>query len=611
MIKKILAIVRCALFALVAAVPAFAGVDDTVFQNVTTELFLSLDGLEEGSGFQMRGFAASPDGKYVYGGFLQNYRHVTKFDAVTGERIGEYLPEIENDDGVTANSNYPKGIAIDCRGYMFVGITHDVPASPYISLACVNPNPDADGYLQQVSYITENLGADHTGINGVTSRKIGDKVLVYVATCYDKDTIRCYDVTDVENMHLYTEFGVDGVVDYNELTGSQNDPGYLTVDTDGYIYLCFLEKGGSKGSHVVKIDKDGKNILEKVAVEEAYGISTAGEYVFVSSYGSTITILNKADLSKVTEFELEDGVGAISGCYYAADRLWIGTHGDGAGLPGEIHRTSLIPVSREAEELETMPTELITTPTETEPAETEPAPGDGRESILVFDFSDPAVVSKIKGDNDCTVEYDEERQCMKVTVVDDEQGPSCDPFFTIPMAKANFFDGDKFVILVLRYMTESDCTGEIYYTTKVNRELAANHITYEFEAASEWTDLEIDMRDDDQGNWEGQVRSIRIDPNAMGEDGEVFYFKSLTAMVAEEETEPAVTEPKETKPAETKPADTEPKPAETKENKPAETKPTVKPADKPNLTWLWIVIGVVVAAAVAAVVVILLKKKKK
>ena len=63
MIKKVFAVIICAMFMLSAAVPAFAGSDDSVFSGITTELFYAFDGMEENSGFQMRGFTASPDGK--------------------------------------------------------------------------------------------------------------------------------------------------------------------------------------------------------------------------------------------------------------------------------------------------------------------------------------------------------------------------------------------------------------------------------------------------------------------------------------------------------------------------------------------------------------------
>ncbi|MBP5208539.1 MAG: hypothetical protein J6330_08815 [Clostridia bacterium] len=583
-----------------------AGRDDAAFKNVSVELFLIPDTDAEG-GEQMRGFTVSPDGRYIYGGFLQGYRHITKFDAMTGERLGEYEPAIENDDGVTADCNYPKSIAIDCRGYMFAGITLDEPASPYIGLVCV------DSDMNEVSYITENLGAAHTGITGIAAQKIGDRILVYIATNYDRDTLRCYDVTDVGNMHLYSGFGVDGVIDYNELTGSQADPGYMAVDVDGYIYLCYLDdnRPGVKGSTVVKLEKDGKSIIGSAEVREAYGICTAGDYLFISNYDFNehkITVLNKSDLSKVTEFAFEGQNSALSGCSYGGDCLWIGAHGD--GVPGEIYRTNPLNITRDNRETETVEAAPNTHAVTEDPVE------EAGDTIVLFDFTDPLIVSRVTADNDCEIEYDEQRQCMKVTVKVDEQGEVCDPYFTLPMtSKSDYFDGDKYKILILRYISEFDTVGEIYFKTKINRNLPNNHIMYDMDEASEWNDLEIDMRDDDQGNWEGQVRSIRIDPTTSGEDGDVFYFKSISATIAKDETfqtepETIINSP-ETEPEKTNAPKTEPEQEESEKTsvtKPNDTKKTVNGNGFP--VWAIIVIAVCILALVTVIFMIIKKRKK-
>ena len=214
--KKILAIAICALMMFAAALPAFAGQNDDVFKTAAIDVLVDLDSFDEQNGFQMRGFAVSPDGKYVYGGFLQNYRHVSKIDTATGEHLGEYAPEIENDeyDGVVANNNYPKGLAVDCRGYLFVGITHDVPNTSYISIAVVDTSVDEEGYMKEITHITEDMDTTRVGINGIAAQKIGDKILLYVVTCYNKDTIRCYDVTDITDIKLYYGLRSFHITDY-------------------------------------------------------------------------------------------------------------------------------------------------------------------------------------------------------------------------------------------------------------------------------------------------------------------------------------------------------------------------------------------------------------
>ncbi len=614
--KKILAIAICAVMLCALAVPVFAGQNDNVFKDAAIDLLVDLDGIDENNGFQMRGFTASPDGKYVYGGFLQNYRHVCKIDTATGEHVGEYAPEIENDDydGVVANNNYPKGLAVDCRGYLFVGITHDVPNTSYISIACVDTTTDEDGFMKELSYITEDLDTTRVGINGVASQKIGDRVLLYVVTCYNKDTLRCYDVTDVTNMKLYDGFGVNGVVDYNELTGSQSDPGYLAVDVDGYLYLCYKQDGSaySKGSHVMKIDKDGKSMISQVEIPEAYGVSTAGDYLFVSTYNSDeskIVVLNKSDLSHVADLVYPDQLNSLSGCCYGGDRLFIGDHGDNsANLPGTILQTTPLNITRDPRETETMKADPVDVPeTETKGEETQPVAEDGR--LLIADFTDPSIVSKIGNGNSVEIVYDEVYGCVKVTVTGE------DPYFSVPMKKENRFDGDKYSVLVINYKTDvEDVTGEIFFTAKGATDIGANHLQYYMDPADDFTDLEIDMTEDDNGNWGSEIRSLRIDPSITG-DEQVFYIKSVSVKEAEEVVE---TEPETQKQTETeKTTEPEQTTAEATDKAPGTTKTptTTNNNNQGGGANIGLIIGIICGAVVviAVIVFIILKvvKKKK
>jgi hypothetical protein len=176
------------------------------------------------------------------------------------------------------------------------------------------------------------------------------------------------------------------------------------------------------------------------------------------------------------------------------------------------------------------------------------------------------------------------------------------------MTKDMRFNGDKYNTIVITYKTETDYTaGEIFFTTKESANLADNHIYYDMDAAAEFTELEIDMRDDDQGNWKGEVGSIRIDPATSVED-QVFYFKSLKVKEGAEipaETEKA-TEAKTEAPTV---ANTDaPKPADTKA---PDTNPVLKPEKSNAGLIIGIICGTVGVAAIVAVVMIVIKKKKK
>ena len=236
-----------------------------------------------------------------------------------------------------------------------------------------------------------------------------------------------------------------------------------------------------------------------------------------------------------------------------------------------------------------------------EDTESAQLPVDESGAVIIADFTDFSVASKVVNGHNCTSEFDEENGCLKITVTGD------DPYFTVPMTKNQHFDGSKYNTLVLTYKTADDAVGEIYFAAKDSPDLADNHIIYYMEAADEFAELEIDMRDDDNGNWTGEIGSIRIDPSQTYEDL-VFYFKSVKAKEGSErvETEPVPTE----KVTETQ------KPAETEPQKPADTKaPDTKPVDKPEKSnaglIIGIIAGVVCAAAIAAGVVIAVKKKKK
>jgi hypothetical protein len=176
----------------------------------------------------------------------------------------------------------------------------------------------------------------------------------------------------------------------------------------------------------------------------------------------------------------------------------------------------------------------VTTGDET-PAE---IPTDESGALIITDMTDPEVVSKIVNGHNCTVMFDESNLCAKVTVTGD------DPYFTLPMGRDIRFDGDKYNTIVITYKTDvEDVTGEIFFSTKNSANLADNHIMYFMEAAEDFSELEIDMRDDDNGNWTGEIGSIRIDPSITLEE-QVFYIKSVKVKEGAEivETEPDTTE---------------------------------------------------------------------
>ena len=338
-----------------SAAVCFAGQDDEAVNSAKLSSVLLPDEFEEDS-YGLRGFALSPDGQNMYLGFLhcmgQHPGQVSRYDTSTLEKTGEFIPYADPDISVDNMNCYPKGLAVDNRGFLYVGVTH--AETEYVSIFCVGSN------LVEISHIVESLG-DVTGINGMAVQNIGDRILLYVLTCYDKDTIRCYDVTDPRNMKLYDGFGEGGVVDYNTLTGSQRDPGYIAVDLDGNVYItCLMDDSGlRKGSHVLKLSPDGKTIVASKSIREAYGISFAGDYLFVSTYDdskSAVYVLNKEDLSEVKKMSLSSQDYPLTGTGYSGNYLYVASQGsESFGDAGEIFRTANeLVITRDPRETEKM-----------------------------------------------------------------------------------------------------------------------------------------------------------------------------------------------------------------------------------------------------------------
>ncbi|MBO4326729.1 MAG: hypothetical protein J5950_05625 [Clostridia bacterium] len=353
----------------------FAGQDDENVKNAQIEELIVPDPFAEDA-YGLRGFTVSPDGERLFLGYLHgpygDASHVSLYDARTLRKTGEYIPVVDENIPVDMYNYYPKGLAVDNRGFLFVGVTH--AETPYCSIYCV------DNYLREIGHIVEDLG-ETTGINGIATQKMGDRILLYVLTCYNADTIRCYDVTDPTDMKLYEAFGDGGVVDYNELTGSERDPGYIAVDIDGNVYItCMLKSSGSKGSHVLKLSPDGKEIVARVAISEAYGICTAGDYLFVSTYDydrSKIYALNRSDLSEVAVYSEENQSEPLTSISYGGQFLYIADQGEENPTDaGRVLRTkNMLKLTRDARETEKVDPGKYEVPPTAEPTE-EPENGE-------------------------------------------------------------------------------------------------------------------------------------------------------------------------------------------------------------------------------------------
>lgn len=263
----------------------------------------------------LRGFTASADGNYLYGGFIKGApRGVYKIDAQTGEDIWYYQDQGYSQPG------FCKGVAVDDRGYVYVGVT-TWEQEGEVQLAVLEDETGEELSLTPISAIGK------VGTNGVAVRKDGDKYLLYLITNYNVNTVRCYDVTDVSTPVLYQGFGMDGVMDIPALTKSDMAEGTaLAFAGDGSFYMTANLGNGSKGDSVLHISGDGKKILQQTALNEAYGLDLYGSYLFVSTYlegTSSVHVLSAADLKEKADVGNLPDCTQYTGVVFRNGRLYI------------------------------------------------------------------------------------------------------------------------------------------------------------------------------------------------------------------------------------------------------------------------------------------------
>lgn len=171
----------------------------------------------------------------------------------------------------------------------------------------------------------------NVGVNGVAVVKTGDTYLCYMAVSYHNFSIRCYDVTDPENIVLYTDFAQNGVCQ------TAYTPFYLATDTQGNVYAT-----GSANSvyYVTKIGPDGTQ-LKQIELAKAYSIVLCGGYLVVGdSQEGKITILD-TNLSEVKKLTVDGLSGNLAQSAVGGGYIFLSDSGNGeeaGGLAGGFYR---------------------------------------------------------------------------------------------------------------------------------------------------------------------------------------------------------------------------------------------------------------------------------
>ena len=318
---KLLAFVLAVLMIMTCAVSA--GQYDDVFEGLT---FSEYALYEHGTlnAVQLRAFAVDPNGKYYYGGLLDGgdsaiIPTVYQFDAATGDPVSSYQFDKNEDEGA-----FIKAIAADDRGYVYMGVANEENNGAVYFAIC------SESGLTEIKWVKIEIEGK-VGVNGAAVCQLDDKYYLYFVTNYDTDRLYCYDVTDVKNPVLNTEFGLNDSIGYIDLTDAYNiaDANNIAVDEDGYFYICANTGTGSKGDKLFRISADGTDVIATADISECFGVSILEhDYLAVCTYegaDSKVHILNRQDLSTVTVVSYDKAnnftqLGVIGNRIFMADQ---------------------------------------------------------------------------------------------------------------------------------------------------------------------------------------------------------------------------------------------------------------------------------------------------
>ncbi len=265
----------------------------------------------------MRGFAMSPDGRYLYMGQLNGgtgVRGVVVYDthkAVVTDLYYTYDGEV----GLEGSPfSYAKGIAADDRGYVYVGFAF---SKNYNVVNLGIAKQMEDGTLEEVSFgsVFEfgDPGAEggiHVGVNGVDVAKVGDKYYCYTMINYDYDALYCFDVTDPEAPKLNKDFGTDGCIIFSEPSNTVAGSGftlkegqYMDVDEDGAIWLAVNANEGKDG--IMKLTSDGSACIDVIELSGVYSVEHYDAYLLCGlKDGSAVVVLDDTSYETVATIPL-------------------------------------------------------------------------------------------------------------------------------------------------------------------------------------------------------------------------------------------------------------------------------------------------------------------
>ena len=311
---------------------------------------------------QMRGFAMSADGRYLYMGHLNGgtgVRGVSVFDTKTCAVTDLYYKYDGEAGHATTPFSYAKGIDADDRGYVYAGFAF---SKNYNVVNLGIARQQEDGTLEEVYYgaVYEfgepgDEGGIQVGVNGVEVAKVGDRYYCYVMVNYTYDALYCYDVTDPANPKLNRDFGTNGYIEFsapsNTVAGSEctlNEGYYMDVDEDGVIWLAFKANESGK-SGIMKIAPDGSACVDSMELKAPFSVEHAGGYLLCGvTDGSGIVVLDDSSYETVATIPLTpDNGDRVVRMYIINDVLFVGTSGESATRVNAVHAAPLTAAGQE------------------------------------------------------------------------------------------------------------------------------------------------------------------------------------------------------------------------------------------------------------------------
>ncbi len=349
-----------------------------------------LDNWFQACTINMRGFAMSTDGRYLYMGQLNGGTGVRGVVVYDTEKcvVTDLYYHYDGEAGLEGSPfSYAKGIAADDRGYVYVGFAF---SKNYNVVNLGIARQKEDGTLEEVALKAAyefgepgDEGGIHVGVNGVDVAKVGDKYYCYVMVNYDYDALYCFDVTDPASPKLNKDFGNDGYIIFSEPSNTVAGSGftlkegqYMDVDDDGTIWLVANANEGTDG--IMKIAPDGSACAEVIELAGIYSLEHEGGFLLCGlKDGTAVVVLDDASYETVASIPLTAEYGdRVTRMLVINDVLFVADAGNDTTDFNAVHAAPLTAegqeffnqlvsnLSQAEDETEEMTEEITETPTD-------------------------------------------------------------------------------------------------------------------------------------------------------------------------------------------------------------------------------------------------------